>query len=224
MTRTGTIPLLRNQHARRKSLTPAIIAASAVTVAGVPRPLYFALLAFSLITKGISRWLHLAIYMLTSRSVTMGDSPGLGIEPRPDNKQASGLGKSSRPTDCGDRRREKRLARRNRQFVAPALGRKRSAVIRQAILCDVCGTQKRQTNHWFVAYEEAHEFHVSDWSCSRLMSSGAKHLCGEKCLHELLSEFLARTLPARNVASLESRPVTSLTEEITVPANESSSP
>jgi len=27
-------------------------------------------------------------------------------------------------------------------------------VIRQAISCDICGTEKKQTNHWFVAYDQ----------------------------------------------------------------------
>lgn len=66
-------------------------------------------------------------------------------------------------------------------------------MIRQAISCDICGSQKRQTNHWFMAYEQAQELRVSSWDSSRLLSPGTKHLCGETCLHKLVSEFVAKS-------------------------------
>jgi hypothetical protein len=66
-------------------------------------------------------------------------------------------------------------------------------VIRQAISCDVCGSQKRQTNHWFVAYEQAQELRVSGWDSPHLMCPGTKHLCGETCLHTLVNEFVAKS-------------------------------
>jgi hypothetical protein len=64
-------------------------------------------------------------------------------------------------------------------------------VIRQAISCDICGTEKRQTNHWFVAYEQSGELRVGGWNSPCLSCSGTKHLCGETCLHKLISKFMA---------------------------------
>ena len=65
-------------------------------------------------------------------------------------------------------------------------------MIQQVITCDFCGSQKRQTNHWFVAYEESGELRISGWNSHYLLSAGTKHLCGETCAHKLISHFLMR--------------------------------
>jgi len=70
-------------------------------------------------------------------------------------------------------------------------------LIRQAISCDICGNEKRQTNHWFVAYDQAGELRISGWNSRNRLKAGTKHLCGQTCLHKLVDEFLARTLPER---------------------------
>jgi len=70
-------------------------------------------------------------------------------------------------------------------------------VIRQAISCDICGNEKRQTNHWFVAYEQAGELRVSGWSSRHRLRAGAKHLCGQTCLHKLMDEFMAKSIAGR---------------------------
>jgi hypothetical protein len=67
-------------------------------------------------------------------------------------------------------------------------------VIRQAISCDICASEKKQTNHWFVAYEQAGELRVSGWNSRNRQRPGAKHLCGQTCLHKLVDDFMARTL------------------------------
>lgn len=64
-------------------------------------------------------------------------------------------------------------------------------VIRQAISCDICGTEKKQTNHWFVAYERNGELRLSGWQSKQTLRPKAKHLCGQKCVHRLLDEFMA---------------------------------
>jgi hypothetical protein len=69
-------------------------------------------------------------------------------------------------------------------------------VIRQAISCDICGTDKKQTNHWFVAYEHGSELRIAGWSSPHRLHTRAKHLCGQTCLHKLVDEFFARTLAA----------------------------
>src|SRR5208282_2663523 len=70
-------------------------------------------------------------------------------------------------------------------------------VIRQAISCDICGTEKKQTNHWFVACDLGGELRVSGWNSRNRLRPGSKHLCGQTCLHMLVDDFMARTLTSR---------------------------
>ena len=74
-------------------------------------------------------------------------------------------------------------------------------VIRQAISCDICGAEKRQTNHWFVAYEQAEELRLCGWSSRQRKRPGSMHLCGQKCLHKLVDDFMARAIAVRTPAS-----------------------
>lgn len=74
-------------------------------------------------------------------------------------------------------------------------------MIRQAISCDICGTDKQQTNHWFVAYEQNGELRISGWNSQIRLRSGAKHLCGQTCLHKLVDEFIAKTNAVRTSIS-----------------------
>ncbi len=67
-------------------------------------------------------------------------------------------------------------------------------MIRQAISCDICGAEKKQTNHWFVAYEQAGELRVSGWSSRNRLKADSKHLCGQACLHKLADDFMARVI------------------------------
>jgi hypothetical protein len=71
------------------------------------------------------------------------------------------------------------------------------AVIRQAISCDICGAEKKQTNHWFVAYEQGGELRVSGWSSRNRLRAGSKHLCGQACMHKLADEFMERIISKR---------------------------
>jgi hypothetical protein len=70
-------------------------------------------------------------------------------------------------------------------------------VIRQAISCDICATEKKQTNHWFVAYEQGGELRVSGWHSRNRLRPGSKHLCGQTCLHMLVDEFMAKAIAVR---------------------------
>jgi len=70
-------------------------------------------------------------------------------------------------------------------------------VIRQAISCDICATEKRQTNHWFVAYEQAGELRVSGWDSRHRQRPDSKHLCGQTCLHKLVDEFMTKSTAVR---------------------------
>ena len=84
-------------------------------------------------------------------------------------------------------------------------------MIRQAISCDICAAEKRQTNHWFVAYEQAGELRVSGWTSRHRLRPDSKHLCGQTCLHKLVDEFMAKSIAKRaqhnaEAAELEAEP------------------
>jgi hypothetical protein len=87
-----------------------------------------------------------------------------------------------------------------------------NAVIRQAISCDICGTEKKQTNHWFVAYDQGGELRVSGWSSRNRLRAGSKHLCGQTCLHKLVDDFMARSLSVRTQPGAEAEPETLATD------------
>jgi hypothetical protein len=70
-------------------------------------------------------------------------------------------------------------------------------VIRQAISCDLCGTEKKQNNHWFVAYNQAGELRLRGWNPRNRLHPGSKHLCGETCVHTLVDDYMAKALAAR---------------------------
>jgi hypothetical protein len=70
-------------------------------------------------------------------------------------------------------------------------------MIRQAISCDICAAEKRQTNHWFVACEQGGELRISGWSSRNRLRPGSKHLCGQTCLHKLVDEFMAKSVALR---------------------------
>ena len=76
-------------------------------------------------------------------------------------------------------------------------------MIRQAVSCDVCGTEKKETNHWFVAYETAGELRVSGWNSRNRLRAGSKHLCGQACLHKLADDFMARVVGGKTLRSGE---------------------
>jgi hypothetical protein len=87
-------------------------------------------------------------------------------------------------------------------------------VIRQAISCDICGTEKKQTNHWFVAYDQGGELRVSGWSSRNRLRPGARHLCGQICLHKLVDDFMAKTLAMRAPSAARNDAETAPQEQI----------
>lgn len=76
-------------------------------------------------------------------------------------------------------------------------------MIRQAISCDICGAEKKQTNHWYVACEQAGELRLGGWNSRMKQRPGTKHLCGQTCLHKLVDEFIARASAQRNSTTAE---------------------
>jgi hypothetical protein len=70
-------------------------------------------------------------------------------------------------------------------------------LIRQTIACDICGAERRETNHWFVAVVQNKELCISNWDNQRRTTKGSKHLCGQTCLHRLVDDFMAGTVGGR---------------------------
>lgn len=70
-------------------------------------------------------------------------------------------------------------------------------MIRQAISCDICGTEKKQTNHWFVAYDQGGELRVSGFNANLRLRPAMKHLCGQTCLHKLVDEYITSAQAVR---------------------------
>jgi hypothetical protein len=76
-------------------------------------------------------------------------------------------------------------------------------MIRQAISCDVCGTEKRQTNHWFVAFEQTGELRLGGWTSRNRARPNSKHLCGQTCVHKLVDEYMARIVASKPLRIVE---------------------
>jgi hypothetical protein len=81
-------------------------------------------------------------------------------------------------------------------------------VIRHTISCDICGAEMLNANHWFVAREHAGELRISVWNGRNRLRSLVRHLCGHKCLHKLVDDFMAKAPDVRTTPpdlSAESR-------------------
>lgn len=65
-------------------------------------------------------------------------------------------------------------------------------MIRQAINCDMCGTERVEpTSHWFVADEVGGELRLRAWESPKAARKNIKHLCGQKCVQRLMDNFTA---------------------------------
>lgn len=64
-----------------------------------------------------------------------------------------------------------------------------------AFTCDVCGAERKETNHWFVVEVTNRGFHLHDWAWAvrecEIDKQGVKHVCGQACAHKLLDEFMS---------------------------------
>lgn len=68
-------------------------------------------------------------------------------------------------------------------------------MIRQAINCDMCGTERVEpTSHWFVADEVGGELRLRAWESPKGARRKMKHLCGQKCVQRLMDNFTASVM------------------------------
>jgi len=94
-------------------------------------------------------------------------------------------------------------------------------MIRQAISCDICGTEKRQTNHWFVAFEQCGELRLGGWNTRGRSRPGSKHLCGQTCVHKLVDEYMAQAVGAKTAQLAADESEAAVTQwEHAVPSSE----
>jgi hypothetical protein len=64
-------------------------------------------------------------------------------------------------------------------------------MIYENLRCDICGIDKKETNHWFVAFEDKGALKLSAWVAVKQKRKVMKHLCGHRCVHRLIDVFLA---------------------------------
>lgn len=66
--------------------------------------------------------------------------------------------------------------------------------IKTTIVCDVCGVEKVESNHWFEVQDE------NDFDLMMLEPyEGGKVVCGEACAHKLLSQWFDKQRGQSNV-------------------------
>jgi hypothetical protein len=72
-------------------------------------------------------------------------------------------------------------------------------MIQVAYSCDVCGTPKKECNHWFISEEckVGIDFHTWDWAVreGQLENDGPnilRHLCSQGCCVQVLDGFLSK--------------------------------
>ena len=75
----------------------------------------------------------------------------------------------------------------------------------ESFTCDICGAQKRETNHWWLlttatllvnsdgmpAPKEVRELRISQWCDELAINDQAKHACGQGCAQKLLERWMA---------------------------------
>ena len=61
-------------------------------------------------------------------------------------------------------------------------------------ICDECGTQKKESNHWWLLTifecETGDKFEIGPWNEDDVQD-GVKHLCSESCATKALSKWMA---------------------------------
>lgn len=61
----------------------------------------------------------------------------------------------------------------------------------EVYLCDICGRERGEANHWFMADMATSGITLMCWKSGNLSHvDDISHLCSEECCHTLLSRFL----------------------------------
>lgn len=58
-------------------------------------------------------------------------------------------------------------------------------MIRYTVICDICGAEKREVNHWWVGWKSENERIII--APSEKGDKRCVHLCGSACVHKWVS-------------------------------------
>ena len=64
--------------------------------------------------------------------------------------------------------------------------------IRTIYECNICGAERKEANHWFVAMEiDGEGISIRPWKYSpHVDDEEAKHLCGQACVHSFVDRHI----------------------------------
>ena len=74
--------------------------------------------------------------------------------------------------------------------------------VKSTVICDVCGKERQQTNHWWTALVSSAGWWTIKHYDDNDNYSGLKHLCGQACVHTMVDAWMssgaqaAQTVPA----------------------------
>jgi hypothetical protein len=66
-------------------------------------------------------------------------------------------------------------------------------IIPSPYICDECGTQKKESNHWWLLipdWGDRNSFVLMPWSSLYVDGLDVKHLCSESCATKQLSKWM----------------------------------
>jgi hypothetical protein len=63
-------------------------------------------------------------------------------------------------------------------------------------VCDYCGAQKRETNHWWLLRRYTSDgqevFELASWNeHAAAAAEGVEHICGQECAQKALAKYMA---------------------------------
>lgn len=65
-------------------------------------------------------------------------------------------------------------------------------LVRKSVyVCDVCGREKQQTNHWWIAYTSGEGFHIDKWRDGLADNDECQTLCGQECVIQAVNKYLS---------------------------------
>ena len=81
--------------------------------------------------------------------------------------------------------------------------------------CDICGKQKGNVDHWWLAWSEPYSPHdqaprhqmlkIYPWENMTAHDANTKHLCGQACLQKLVDRWMNAEMASGGGNSLEFR-------------------
>lgn len=85
----------------------------------------------------------------------------------------------------------------------------------ESFICDICGTTKQSTNHWWLVtlgdvlcFDEgqpARHFSLVPWDTGASRNQGVFHICGEGCAIKALERFMSSGSLTQEISRTASR-------------------